>query len=124
MRKNTSASRYCRFASKYCRMAGVAPAGSPDAEGDDTREYNIADWVLILSLDTSSPGGSAALVRDGDVLLEREGDAARTHGERLPRELMGLLDEARVRLDAIDLFAVAIGPGSFTGLRIGIATIQ
>jgi tRNA threonylcarbamoyladenosine biosynthesis protein TsaB len=80
--------------------------------------------VQILSLDTSSGAGSAALVRDGAILLERTGDVARRNGERLPRELMALLDEARLSLDDIDAYAVAVGPGSFTGLRIGIATIQ
>jgi tRNA threonylcarbamoyladenosine biosynthesis protein TsaB len=79
---------------------------------------------MILALDTSSASGSTALVRDGAIVIERAGDASRTHGERLPRELIALLDEARVRLDEIDTFAIAIGPGSFTGLRIGIATIQ
>ena len=79
---------------------------------------------MILALDTSSAAGSAAIVRDGAIVMERAGDASRTHGERLPRELMTLLDAARVRLDEIDTFAIATGPGSFTGLRIGIATIQ
>jgi tRNA threonylcarbamoyladenosine biosynthesis protein TsaB len=80
--------------------------------------------VVILALDTSAAAGSAAIVRDGALAIERAGDPARTHGERLPRELMTLLDDARVRLDEIDMFAIATGPGSFTGLRIGIATIQ
>jgi len=80
--------------------------------------------LLILSLDTSSAAGSAALVRDGAVLVERAGDGSRTHGERLPRELMAILDEAGAGLDDVDRFAVSIGPGSFTGLRVGIATIQ
>ena len=79
---------------------------------------------MILALDTSSAAGSAAIV-DGDrIVLERAGDPSRTHGERLPRELMALLAEAGVDVHAIDRFAVATGPGSFTGLRIGIATIQ
>jgi tRNA threonylcarbamoyladenosine biosynthesis protein TsaB len=80
--------------------------------------------MLILALDTSSAAGSAAIVRGDAIVRERAGDAARTHGERLPRELMALLDDARVALDAIDAFAIVTGPGSFTGLRIGIATIQ
>jgi tRNA threonylcarbamoyladenosine biosynthesis protein TsaB len=112
-------------------MAGVAPAGSLDAleeGGDDidgvVREYNIALQVRILALDTSSTAGSAALVRDGAIVIERPGDASRTHGERLPRELMAVLDAAGLRLADVDRFAIAIGPGSFTGLRIGIATIQ
>jgi len=80
--------------------------------------------MLVLSLDTSSAAGSAAVVRGDRVLIERAGDGSRTHGERLPRELMAVLDAAHVDLREIDRFAVSIGPGSFTGLRVGIATIQ
>jgi len=80
--------------------------------------------LLILALDTSSAAGSAAVVRDGVVLAERAGDPSRTHGERLPRELMAVLAEAGAELSDVDRFAVSVGPGSFTGLRVGIATIQ
>jgi tRNA threonylcarbamoyladenosine biosynthesis protein TsaB len=80
--------------------------------------------VLIAALDTSSAAGSAAVVRDGTMVVERAGDGSRTHGERLPRELMSLLAAAGVELREIDRFAVSVGPGSFTGLRVGIATIQ
>jgi tRNA threonylcarbamoyladenosine biosynthesis protein TsaB len=80
--------------------------------------------VLVLALDTTTPAGSAALVRDGDVLVEEAGDPALTHGRRLPRDLMRLLDRAGVQLHDVDLLAVAAGPGSFTGLRVGIATMQ
>lgn len=80
--------------------------------------------MLILSLDTSSAGGSAALVRDGAVAIELAGDRTRTQGERLPRELMAVLDGAGAALADVDLFAVAVGPGSFTGLRVGMATMQ
>lgn len=80
--------------------------------------------MLILSLDTSSRAGSAALWRDGDIVEVRAGDPARTHAERLPAELCALLDHHGARLRDVDLFAVAAGPGSFTGLRVGIATMQ
>jgi tRNA threonylcarbamoyladenosine biosynthesis protein TsaB len=79
---------------------------------------------MILALDTSSAAGSAAVLRDGLVIAERSGDATRTHGERLPRELMAVLEEARADLRDVTTFAVCTGPGSFTGLRVGIATIQ
>jgi tRNA threonylcarbamoyladenosine biosynthesis protein TsaB len=80
--------------------------------------------MRILSLDTSSSGGSAAVVVDGRVVREQRGDAARTHGERLPGELMRVLADAGAALRDVDGFAVVTGPGSFTGLRVGIATIQ
>ena len=80
--------------------------------------------MLILALDTTTKGGSMAVVHDGLVRVERAGNPEVTYGERLPAELERVLDEAGVRIEAIDLFAVAAGPGSFTGLRVGIATIQ
>jgi tRNA threonylcarbamoyladenosine biosynthesis protein TsaB len=108
-------------------MAGVAPAGGDDTGGEDigarSGEYNI-QIVLVLALDTTTRAGSAALVRDGAVVLEETGDPSLTHGQRLPRDLMRLLDRAGIGLDRIELFAVAAGPGSFTGLRVGIATVQ
>ena len=80
--------------------------------------------MRILSLDTTTRAGSVALVEDHRVIAERRGDPSRTHAERLPREILALLgDHGRLSSD-IDLFAVASGPGSFTGLRVGIATIQ
>jgi len=80
--------------------------------------------MRVLALDTTTRGGSIALV-DGDrVIEERGGDASRSHGERLPAEIVALADANRLALADVDLYAVALGPGSFTGLRIGIATIQ
>ena len=90
-------------------------------------EYNIEPIgfpVVVLALDTSTRAGSIALVRDGTIVVEREGDASRTHGERLPDDLARVLADAGTELDAIDLLAVAAGPGSFTGLRVGIAAVQ
>lgn len=80
--------------------------------------------MKALALDTTTRAGSVAIVDDDRVIGERMGDAARTHAERLPRELVALLDAHGVALADVDLFAVAAGPGSFTGLRIGIATMQ
>ncbi len=80
--------------------------------------------MWILALDTSTWGGSAAIARDGRVVAAIEGDPTRTHGERLPKDLIGLARKAGVGLAEMDCYAVAIGPGSFTGLRVGIATVQ
>ena len=63
-------------------------------------------------------------MHDQRVLAEMPGNPHLTHGERLPGELIRTLDAAGVPLGQIDLLAVAAGPGSFTGLRVGIASMQ
>lgn len=80
--------------------------------------------MLILALDTTTRAGSMALSRDGVIVDVQTGDAARTHGERLPGDVSRLLARNRVSLANVELFAVAAGPGSFTGLRVGIAAVQ
>jgi tRNA threonylcarbamoyladenosine biosynthesis protein TsaB len=80
--------------------------------------------VLVLSLDSTTRAGSVAVARDGELLSQLVGDPSLTQGARLPADLMRALDLARVSLAAIDLLAVATGPGSFTGLRVGIAAMQ
>jgi tRNA threonylcarbamoyladenosine biosynthesis protein TsaB len=80
--------------------------------------------VLVLALDTTTRAGSVALVDDKHVRLERVGNPTLTHGQRLPGDLSRVVEEAGASLADIDLLAVAAGPGSFTGLRVGIAAIQ
>ena len=80
--------------------------------------------MRVLALDTTTRAGSVAVVEDDRIVLQRGGDPARTHVERLPAEILSLLQDAGLALPAVDVFAVAAGPGSFTGLRVGIATIQ
>jgi tRNA threonylcarbamoyladenosine biosynthesis protein TsaB len=80
--------------------------------------------MLVLALDTTTRAGSVALTRDGEVLEVHVGDAALTHAARLPGDIFEVLRRRGLGLADVDLFAVAAGPGSFTGLRIGIAAIQ
>jgi len=80
--------------------------------------------MLVLALDTTSRPGSIALLRDGVLLAERAGEASRSPGERLPGDIAALLQEFALTVADVDLYAVAAGPGSFTGMRVGIATIQ
>src|SRR5438132_7365545 len=80
--------------------------------------------MRVLALDTTTRAGSVALVDHDGAVHETRGDPARTHAERLPGDLLAVLDACGSRLADVDLFAVASGPGSFTGLRVGIATMQ
>src|SRR5262245_2462620 len=78
----------------------------------------------VLALDTTTRAGSVAIVVDDRVLIEEMGDPSKSHAERLPEDVLRALAASGLSTAAIDVFAVASGPGSFTGLRIGIATIQ
>jgi tRNA threonylcarbamoyl adenosine modification protein YeaZ len=80
--------------------------------------------VLLLSLDTTTKAASCAVARDGVVLNEERIDPTRQLALQLPGALRDILDLSAIALEEIDAFAVATGPGSFTGLRIGIATMQ
>jgi len=80
--------------------------------------------MVVLALDTTTPAGSCALAVDGSVVREEASDVSLTPATRLPLDLMTLLEHSGVALAAVDVFAVATGPGSFTGLRIGISTMQ
>jgi tRNA threonylcarbamoyl adenosine modification protein YeaZ/ribosomal-protein-alanine acetyltransferase len=79
--------------------------------------------MVILALDTTTRAGSLALAVD-DRIDARMGDPSRTHGERLPQDLLDLLSTRDLTPADVDRFAVLVGPGSFTGLRVGLATIQ
>ncbi len=80
--------------------------------------------MLTLALDTTTRGGSASLSDDARTLAVIPGDAARTHGERLPGDLAQALQHAGRSLADVALLAVAHGPGAFTGIRIGLACMQ
>src|SRR5439155_3462006 len=80
--------------------------------------------MLVLGVDSSLPLLSAALVRDGSVIgmVALEGKDSRN--EKLLPAIDWLLNESGIDRHDIDLFAVTRGPGSFTGVRIGLATVQ
>jgi len=80
--------------------------------------------MLLLSLDTTTRAASCAVARDGVVLNEEPIDPTRQLALQLPGALRDILDLSAIALEEVDAFAVATGPGSFTGLRIGIATMQ
>src|SRR3954466_13857121 len=85
--------------------------------------------MRVLALDSTTRVGSVALLETdaggaATIIDERTGAAGGAPGERLPADVTTVLDAHHLSSAAIDLFAVASGPGSFTGLRIGIATMQ
>ena len=80
--------------------------------------------MWVLALDTTTRDGSVALIRNDTVVLARPGDPGVSHAERVPADLRAILAEAGLALGAVDVFAVATGPGGFTGLRIGLAAVQ
>jgi tRNA threonylcarbamoyladenosine biosynthesis protein TsaB len=81
-------------------------------------------YVLILSLDTSSPAGSIAVLRDDNLMGTVSTSTGEIYSSRMFRHLEFLLGELSLELDAFDLFAVAAGPGSFTGLRVGLTAVK
>ncbi len=80
--------------------------------------------MVVLAIETATRAGSVAVADDTGVLAERAGDAARPHGTRLPGEALDVLAASGRRLEEVDLLAVCLGPGAFTGLRVGIAAAQ
>ena len=80
--------------------------------------------MLILSLDTSSPSGSVAILRDEITLGVISTRAEENYSSRMFRHLEFLLSDLTLKLQEFDLFAVSAGPGSFTGLRVGLAAAK
>ncbi len=80
--------------------------------------------MKLLALDTTSAVATAAVFLDGVCLLEREADSSKKHAETALPLIDSLLEEAKVSIREIDCFAVDIGPGSFTGVRIGVSLVN
>lgn len=80
--------------------------------------------MKILAIDSSAGPASACVWEDGTVLGECYTNVRLTHSQTLMPMMEGVLKYARVPLSAIDVFAVSAGPGSFTGVRIGVASIK
>ena len=83
-----------------------------------------ATQSLLLALETATRVMSVALLDGERVVAEISSDDERVHSERLLPAVDRLLELAGVSLAEVAAFAVSIGPGSFTGLRIGLATLK
>ena len=80
--------------------------------------------MRILGIDSSTPGCSVALLNDDTVVAERIAVPRPTHSKYLLQMVDQVLKEGKSLLDEVDGFAVTIGPGSFTGLRIGVSLLK
>lgn len=77
--------------------------------------------MWVLGIETAGDQGSVALWHDGGDVYELSFPARQRHAERLAPAVQGLLAQAELPREELDLVAVDVGPGSFTGVRIGVA---
>ena len=80
--------------------------------------------MRILAVDTSSQSASCALTEDGRLLGECFTNVRLTHSQTLMPMIEGLFAQTQTSIESVDLFAVTEGPGSFTGLRIGLSAVK
>lgn len=80
--------------------------------------------MMLLAVDTTAAIATAALFRDGSLVEERAADASKKHAETVLPLIDELLEANGVVIGEIDRFAVDIGPGSFTGVRIGVSLVN
>ena len=80
--------------------------------------------MLTLAFESSAKAASVALVRDGDLISQYSQCSGLTHSRTLLPMAEDMLKNAELSLDKVGIFAVAHGPGSFTGIRIGVSTVK
>ena len=80
--------------------------------------------MRILGIDTSSPTGSVALVDNNDVISESLLNSSKNYSDKLLIEMDAVLNSSKTKLNQIDGFVITTGPGSFTGLRVGMSLLK
>ena len=80
--------------------------------------------MKILGVDTSTPIGSIALIENDNLVAEHTLDIVQAHSSRLMPAIDSVLKWGNITVNDLDGCAVGIGPGSFTGIRIGVATVK
>ncbi len=88
-----------------------------------THEHTTAP-THILAIDTATNSGGAALSRNGEVIASLMVKTPLEYAEKILYLVDFLLEQHRLKLEEMDCFAVATGPGSFTGVRVGLATVK
>lgn len=84
----------------------------------------IEEDSLLLAVDTTTPSGSVALLKGPSLVAEINHDSPATFSERLLPAVRFLLESCGWSIQDVKGFAVAVGPGSFTGIRIGLSTVK
>jgi tRNA threonylcarbamoyladenosine biosynthesis protein TsaB len=80
--------------------------------------------MKLLSIETSTMVGGVAIMDDDTLIAESRINVKVTHSERIMGAIDHILIQSGIKIDDIDVFAIAIGPGSFTGLRVGLSTVK
>ena len=79
---------------------------------------------MILCLETATPSCSVALVHNGEVLACEEDPKGQNHSEKITLFIDSVMKKAGISYNQLDAVAVSMGPGSYTGLRIGVSTAK
>ena len=79
---------------------------------------------MILCLETATPSCSVALVHNGEVLACEEDPKGQNHSEKITLFIDSVIKKAGISYNQLDAVAVSMGPGSYTGLRIGVSTAK
>lgn len=93
---------------------------------NNSSRHRTRDTVrpIVLACDTSNQVGSVALVEGGEITAENLMMSARNHSQRLVEDIQSLLTQRGLGIKDVDMLAVTKGPGAFTGIRIGMATMK
>jgi tRNA threonylcarbamoyladenosine biosynthesis protein TsaB len=105
-------------------MSNTSPEGGGAALTGEKLEARAPDQPLTLCVDGASDARSIAVSRGASIVANTKGTEAKGHSSVLLSDIDATLRAAKVSLAEIELFAVAVGPGSFTGLRAAIATTK
>jgi tRNA threonylcarbamoyladenosine biosynthesis protein TsaB len=84
----------------------------------------MLDIQVILSVETATRRGSVCVTRGDEIIASEVGPDQSSHSNTLLREISQVLERSHILLSEVGVFAAAIGPGSFTGLRIGLASVK
>ena len=80
--------------------------------------------MLLLGVDSSSQAATAAVIKDGEILCEYTQNQNKTQSVKMLPMIERMLSDVELTVHDIDVFACGVGPGSFTGVRIGVSTVR